>query len=167
MVCVLRQVLHFVLTIVAPAGSVICRAAQGECDVEERCTPSSTDCPPDQFAGAQTVCREAERGDCDASERCDGKSRFCPADAPKAAGSTCGKEDSRCFLCIQPLLLQMMVTVVLPVAIAAALTALAESAKAHWADVDVQVRSLATTATVAHTTHVWNQVRQSKQSSSV
>src|SRR5439155_22762545 len=65
-----------------PAGNAgaVCRAAAGDCDVDETCTGTSTACPPDDFTPATTVCR-ASAGECDPAEHCTGTSASCPADA--------------------------------------------------------------------------------------
>jgi cysteine-rich repeat protein len=87
----------------------VCRAATGECDVAETCTGSTTACPADAFAPAETSCTDdgnvctrdvcggggatcqhpagnagavcrAAAGACDVAEVCDGVASTCPAD---------------------------------------------------------------------------------------
>ncbi len=67
---------------VHPAGHVgtLCRAADGICDVPERCDGISTTCPADGYAGRALLCRGAS-GECDAPEYCTGTSALCPDDA--------------------------------------------------------------------------------------
>jgi len=59
------------------SDQTICRASQGLCDLEEKCTGSSAACPAD--AKSTDICKDAA-GDCDIAETCDGKSNECPAD---------------------------------------------------------------------------------------
>ncbi|MCZ7685562.1 MAG: hypothetical protein M5U28_45010 [Sandaracinaceae bacterium] len=69
-----------------PAASVVCRASAGPCDLEERCTGSSTTCPADGFAGGTVECRPSA-GPCDVVEYCAGSSASCPRtpSAPRAS----------------------------------------------------------------------------------
>ncbi len=69
------------------SGSV-CRAAAGECDVDEVCDGTSTDCPEDKLKSASDVCREAV-DDCDEAEYCDGTTAACPADVKDTTSAEC------------------------------------------------------------------------------
>ncbi len=60
----------------ADAGTT-CRAAAGQCDVEETCDGHSFACPADQKS--TDVCRAAAV-DCDGTETCNGSDDDCPAD---------------------------------------------------------------------------------------
>jgi hypothetical protein len=101
----------------------VCRAAAGDCDVEEKCTGSSADCPGDAFVAADTVCRAAA-GDCDVEEKCTGTSAACPANAfrpdsfvsRQAAAGGCdaeekctGSSDNRTHFCTEGRILNALV----------------------------------------------------------
>src|SRR5204863_259511 len=105
----------------------VCRAAAGECDLDELCTGTSTTCPADTkktngtactadtnpctldrcdganvtcqhpAGNAGTVCRAAA-GECDAAETCTGTSTVCPADTKKASGTACTADTNACTL---------------------------------------------------------------------
>jgi outer membrane protein OmpA-like peptidoglycan-associated protein len=68
--------------------SRICRAANGLCDADERCTGTDAGCPPDVLRDAGAVCR-AVNGACDVPESCDGVSAQCPTDLFADAGVSC------------------------------------------------------------------------------
>ncbi|MBX7191713.1 MAG: hypothetical protein K1X94_06635 [Sandaracinaceae bacterium] len=68
--------------------NTVCRAARGDCDLEERCMASSPVCPPDQLRTGE--CRAAVAGGCDLPESCDGVSATCPANTFVGAGVGCG-----------------------------------------------------------------------------
>jgi len=70
------------------AGSVVCRAATGVCDVAESCNGTSLTCPADAFQPATTTCRAAA-GVCDVAEHCTGTSAACPTDAFQPSTTTC------------------------------------------------------------------------------
>lgn len=38
----------------------MCRASRGACDIEEKCTGNSVECPNDQFQSAGHVCRKVK-----------------------------------------------------------------------------------------------------------
>ena len=80
-----------------PTGmtDVVCRAAAGDCDLEERCEPESIDCPVDTFGVAGSVCR-ASAGDCDLPETCDGRTAACPVDAFRATSVMCRAASGVC-----------------------------------------------------------------------
>ena len=65
-----------------------CRAAAGDCDVEEACDGTSVDCPVDALAPTTTVCRGSASA-CDAEETCDGVQADCPADALASSATVC------------------------------------------------------------------------------
>lgn len=65
-----------------------CRAAEGDCDVEERCDGVAPACPPDALR-LFGPCRAAVNS-CDAEEVCTGASKQCPPDAFVSAGLDCG-----------------------------------------------------------------------------
>jgi hypothetical protein len=71
-----------------PSG-VVCRDAEGECDLAEVCDGDNGACPADQVANDDQQCRAASGEPCDAAERCDGETKACPQDAPEAAGVIC------------------------------------------------------------------------------
>jgi hypothetical protein len=71
----------------APGGTV-CRAASGACDVAERCTGQSVQCPADAREASGVVCRQAA-GNCDVVEVCDGQSSLCPADRLRSSSYEC------------------------------------------------------------------------------
>ncbi|MGF1465442.1 MAG: hypothetical protein ACFCGT_04845 [Sandaracinaceae bacterium] len=77
----------------AAAPTVVCRAAAGACDVEERCGSTSVDCPEDLVAATGTVCLE---GSCiDGTEvgtaTCDGRAAGCASAPPSScAPYRCG-----------------------------------------------------------------------------
>jgi hypothetical protein len=78
--------------------TVQCRAANGDCDVAEFCTGSSSTCPSNTFKSNSVICR-ASLGVCDGPEHCTGSSRDCPSDAPylcNDCSSTPGSADSSC-----------------------------------------------------------------------
>lgn len=67
---------------------VVCRAAAGVCDVEETCTGTSDQCPPDQKKAAGTVC--SDDGNVCTSDVCDGTSADCTHPAV-ADETSCGQ----------------------------------------------------------------------------
>lgn len=67
-------------------SGVICRAAAGLCDVEERCSGTSTACPANLLR--TTVCGPAAFP-CEADAVCDGVNPFCPLKPFRDAGSVC------------------------------------------------------------------------------
>ena len=77
------------------AAGIVCRDAAGACDVAERCTGSSIDCPSDVLATGGTVCRAAA-GACDVAETCTGSSAACPSDGFTAAGTVCRAAAGAC-----------------------------------------------------------------------
>lgn len=66
------------------AVGAICRAAAGDCDVEERCDGAAGACPADAWRPATTPCRPSA-GECDLVEQCDGASPQCPVDAKRSS----------------------------------------------------------------------------------
>jgi hypothetical protein len=60
-------------------SGVVCRPANGGCDIAESCSGASVNCPPDAYEGPGTVCRASSMA-CDPAESCDGSSAMCPAD---------------------------------------------------------------------------------------
>jgi hypothetical protein len=103
----------------------LCRAAANECDAEELCTGSSSECPDDAGkpngtlcsndgntctadrctdglcthvpGNSGTVCREAV-GECDLPEACDGVSPTCPGDELVSDDAPCSPDSTRCTL---------------------------------------------------------------------
>ena len=69
--------------------SQVCRAADGDCDVDEYCTGSSISCPNNSFKNLTTLCRDATDL-CDAKEYCTGSTASCPNDLVKSANTPCG-----------------------------------------------------------------------------
>jgi hypothetical protein len=58
----------------------VCRAAAGECDIDEKCTGAAADCPTDALQPSTFVCRAAA-GACDSvAEKCSGVGADCPPD---------------------------------------------------------------------------------------
>ncbi|MBI5533374.1 MAG: hypothetical protein HY898_11710 [Deltaproteobacteria bacterium] len=110
-----------------PAGNAgtVCRPVNGECDVAESCTGSSTSCPADGFktdgtacttdgnpctldecasgacahppGNAGTECRAAG-GICDVAENCTGTSATCPNDLKKPPSTVCRAAAGPCDL---------------------------------------------------------------------
>jgi len=78
----------------ANAGTV-CRAAAGPCDVAEKCTGLSVDCPTDGLAPSTTVCR-ASADVCDVAETCSGSSAACPTDGFALATKVCRASTGVC-----------------------------------------------------------------------
>jgi len=76
----------------------VCRdAGDNECDVSERCTGHSKDCPADQFKSSTAECRPSA-GVCDVAENCTGSSADCPADVKstdecRAANGVCDVDE--------------------------------------------------------------------------
>ncbi|MGC4120075.1 MAG: hypothetical protein QM765_36945 [Myxococcales bacterium] len=79
------------------AAGTVCRGAGGGCDVEEKCSGSSTSCPVDGFVTAGIPCRAAA-GDCDLAETCTGAAASCPADGFATAGIPCRAAAGDCDL---------------------------------------------------------------------
>lgn len=73
------------------ALGTICRASAGDCDVPEKCTGASAQCPPDEFKSEEVICRDSV-GQCDIADTCDGGSASCPADNFAAATTPCDDE---------------------------------------------------------------------------
>ncbi len=67
-------------------SATLCRASGGDCDLEERCTGSGSECPGDGKSTSE--CRVG--GVCDPEEICDGVSDDCPDDVVTDAGTGCG-----------------------------------------------------------------------------
>lgn len=66
-----------------------CRAADGPCDVEDKCPGNAGKCP-DAVADSRTVCRQSAPGKtCDKPENCDGRSKQCPADGAWDSSRVC------------------------------------------------------------------------------
>ena len=72
-----------------------CRAAAGDCDVEEYCTGSSVNCPTDEKKPDTYECR-ASAGLCDITENCDGISDDCPLDAFQPNNYVCRASAGDC-----------------------------------------------------------------------
>ena len=100
----------------------VCRDAASDCDVKEKCTGTSKDCPDDVFQSSGTLCGDDPMGDCDApdqcdnsgncvdmvqpntevcrdavsdcdvEEKCDGTSKDCPNDVFQPSGTLCGND---------------------------------------------------------------------------
>lgn len=75
-------------TCTALAAGVVCRAAVGDCDLDETCDGTSRACPPDARAGSDRICRPAVSV-CDMEERCDGSLSTCPPDEHVPDGTLC------------------------------------------------------------------------------
>ena len=73
--------------------NTLCRAKDGDCDVQEVCDGVSDSCPDDDVEPDTTVCRPVE-GDCDIAENCDGETKDCGTDLVKDAGFVCGLKDN-------------------------------------------------------------------------
>ena len=69
-------------------STTVCKAAAGVCDIEEKCTGSSTTCPTDQLRPSTYECRTAA-GICDIAENCDGINANCPSNSYKLDGTSC------------------------------------------------------------------------------
>jgi hypothetical protein len=70
-----------------PNGTV-CRAQNGDCDVQEVCDGINAACPVDGFRPNGFVCR-AVNGACDVQETCNGSSGACPPDGFRPNGFVC------------------------------------------------------------------------------
>jgi len=70
------------------SSSDICRPAMGLCDIAEKCTGTSSNCPTDALSLSTTTCRAAS-GECDIAEKCTGTSVLCPSDVKKTNGVAC------------------------------------------------------------------------------
>jgi hypothetical protein len=64
----------------------VCRASQGNCDIEEKCEGTGSPCPADIKLNG--VCRPSA-GVCDTAESCDGINNNCPTDEFKASSIQC------------------------------------------------------------------------------
>jgi fibronectin type 3 domain-containing protein len=76
-------------------AGVVCRHANGSCDLDEVCDGIHSECPDDKYAPTTTVCRKAA-GDCDIAESCTGSDPNCPDDAVMTVGSLCRKAAGAC-----------------------------------------------------------------------
>jgi hypothetical protein len=74
---------------------VVCRPAEGACDIEERCDGTSLACPADVLEDAGTICRAAE-GDCDIVEFCSGTSAECGPDRFRGSTHVCRPAEGDC-----------------------------------------------------------------------
>ena len=72
----------------ATLAGAVCRAANGDCDVQEVCDGQNADCPNDLAMPKGAVCRP-DGGDCDDEEVCDGLSKDCPEDYVCDAETEC------------------------------------------------------------------------------
>ncbi len=82
----------------AAVAGTLCREAEGDCDIPERCDGSNFDCPTDRFFDSRIVCRPST-DPCDPAERCSGLNRMCPIDSISSDGSLCSVStcNDRCF----------------------------------------------------------------------
>ncbi len=67
-------------------SNYVCREKAGVCDIEDKCTGSSADCPAD--AKSNSECR-ASSGICDLPEVCDGVNNDCPTDLVRSSSYIC------------------------------------------------------------------------------
>ena len=72
-----------------------CRSVDGDCDVAEYCTGSSSSCPSNKFKSSSTVCRGVA-GDCDVAEYCTGSSSNCPPNKYKSSLTLCRAAEGDC-----------------------------------------------------------------------
>ena len=70
------------------SSAMVCRPSAGPCDIAEKCTGSSSNCPNDALEPATKVCRKATSF-CDMDEKCTGTSASCPSNQYKLEGTTC------------------------------------------------------------------------------
>src|SRR5207247_2431829 len=77
-------------------STALCRKSAGDCDVDDFCNGTDNVCPPDAFQPATVECR-AKHDQCDVAEHCTGSSALCPDDAPAPDGTGCNDND----LCTQ------------------------------------------------------------------
>lgn len=54
------------------AADTVCRAAAGECDVEEACPGGGDPCPADEFVDADEPCGSDNETECDTADTCNG-----------------------------------------------------------------------------------------------
>jgi len=78
-------------------ATTVCRAQNGDCDLEEKCTGQNAACPADQVRPNTYQCR-ASAGICDLAENCDGTNKVCPADAFRANTYECRAATGDCDL---------------------------------------------------------------------
>lgn len=78
-------------------STTVCRAASGDCDLEEKCTGSSETCPTDSVRPSSYICR-ASAGGCDNTEKCDGTNKNCPPDTFKPSTTICRASSGVCDL---------------------------------------------------------------------
>ena len=69
------------------AANTVCRAASGNCDIEDKCDGVSSGCP-DVVAASSVVCR-ASAGVCDVAETCNGTAKSCPGDGFQISTIVC------------------------------------------------------------------------------
>ena len=69
-------------------STYVCRASAGDCDIEEKCTGSSADCPSNSYRPSTYVCR-ASAGVCDIEEKCTGSSTDCPSNSYRPSTYVC------------------------------------------------------------------------------
>ena len=72
-----------------------CRSVDGDCDVAEYCTGSSSSCPSNKYKSSSTVCRGVA-GDCDVAEYCTGSSSNCPPNKYKSSLTLCRAAEGDC-----------------------------------------------------------------------
>lgn len=84
-------------------SSFECRSAEGTCDLAEKCTGTSQDCPADAVKGSDVICKAAtscQFNDCSAdtcsrtgiqnsAAYCDGTSKTCPAQSQVPCSEAC------------------------------------------------------------------------------
>jgi hypothetical protein len=74
-------------------GGTLCREALNECDIDERCTGASVDCPPDVCDPVGTACNDGDGNEC-TNGGCNGMCGSGVACVPsnKANGTACGNQ---------------------------------------------------------------------------
>jgi hypothetical protein len=80
-------------------ATTACRPSAGDCDIAEKCTGLSAQCPADVLRSGADVCRAVVAGnDCDLEERCSGVSAQCPVDKVKLTNTPCRESLGSCDL---------------------------------------------------------------------
>lgn len=82
------------------SADTVCRASQGECDMEEKCTGNSSSCPKDNYKDDGTSCGDSSKGLSCASGQCTSRDDQCQSTMGKLLNSNSvhACDDSSCTL---------------------------------------------------------------------